>query len=72
MNPDSEQTANETSENPDTWHVVKRTEGHCDILNQEELGHLEDEPQTWGPFASKPEAIAKRVGLIRAGKCQPK
>jgi hypothetical protein len=25
----------------------------------------------WGPFASRDEAIARRVGLIRAGHCQP-
>ncbi|NJR66887.1 MAG: DDE transposase family protein [Leptolyngbyaceae cyanobacterium CRU_2_3] len=25
----------------------------------------------WGPFASQGEAIARRVGLIRSGKCQP-
>ncbi len=25
----------------------------------------------WGPFESQGEAIARRVGLIRAGKCQP-
>ncbi|MDY7004776.1 MAG: DDE transposase family protein [Cyanobacteriota bacterium] len=28
--------------------------------------------ETWGPFNSVEEAIARRVGLIRAGKCQPK
>lgn len=25
----------------------------------------------WGPFGTKEEAIAKRVGLIRSGKCKP-
>lgn len=25
----------------------------------------------WGPFKSQNQAIAKRIGLIRAGKCQP-
>ncbi|MEM8503438.1 MAG: DDE transposase family protein [Cyanobacteria bacterium P01_D01_bin.1] len=25
----------------------------------------------WGPFETQNQAIAKRVGLIRAGKCQP-
>jgi hypothetical protein len=28
-------------------------------------------PKHWGPFSSREEAIAKRIGLIRAGKCQP-
>jgi len=27
--------------------------------------------EQWGPFKAKNQAIAKRVGLIRAGKCQP-
>ncbi|WP_442944889.1 hypothetical protein [Nostoc sp.] len=27
--------------------------------------------EQWGPFSSPEEAIARRVGLIRAGKCQP-
>jgi len=32
-----------------------------------------DKPETikWGPFETQNQAIAKRVGLIRAGKCQP-
>ncbi|MEB3356444.1 MAG: hypothetical protein VKK04_06935 [Synechococcales bacterium] len=30
-----------------------------------------DEGQRWGPFASQGEAIARRVGLIRSGKCRP-
>lgn len=25
----------------------------------------------WGPFETQNQAIAKRIGLIRAGKCQP-
>ena len=25
----------------------------------------------WGPFKTQNQAIAKRVGLIRAGKCKP-
>ena len=32
-----------------------------------EQGSLEK----WGPFKAKNQAIAKRIGLIRAGKCQP-
>ena len=27
--------------------------------------------EQWGAYASEQEAIAKRIGLIRAGKCQP-
>ncbi len=29
------------------------------------------EPIKWGPFKTQNQAIAKRIGLIRAGKCQP-
>ncbi|MGB3493376.1 MAG: hypothetical protein WBA57_11645 [Elainellaceae cyanobacterium] len=27
--------------------------------------------QMWGPFDSQGEAIARRVGLIRSGRCKP-
>jgi hypothetical protein len=59
------------------WYIVKLTAvAPCEIV---ELGEgatpdrLSTSPdgQHWGPFASPQEAIAKRVGLIRAGKCQP-
>lgn len=64
------------------WYVVKLTEGHCDIWTHAQLeqqidpGALEATtkgPPTeyWGPFASQAEAIARRVGLIRAHKCKP-
>lgn len=29
------------------------------------------ELERWGPFDSQGQAIARRVGLIRAGKCKP-
>lgn len=28
--------------------------------------------ECWGPFESQSIAIARRVGLIRAGKCKPR
>jgi hypothetical protein len=55
------------------WYIVQRETGHCDILTSSEKDG-ESKPscaQEWGPFDSEGEAIAKRVGLIRAGKCQP-
>lgn len=27
--------------------------------------------KTWGPFETQNQAIAKRIGLIRSGKCKP-
>ncbi|MEM9978976.1 MAG: DDE transposase family protein [Cyanobacteria bacterium P01_D01_bin.2] len=65
----------ETSDNtprPDSWHVVRQASGHCDICHQTDLNRQLDSPKIWGPFASQADAMAKRVGLIRAGKCLPK
>ncbi|HIK16528.1 MAG TPA: hypothetical protein IGS53_14775 [Leptolyngbyaceae cyanobacterium M33_DOE_097] len=54
----------------DQWFIVKQANGHCVIVphppDQEDASR-----EQWGPFASEAEAIARRVGLIRAGKCQP-
>ncbi len=52
-----------------TWYISKVADGTCQISADDV------DPTTvatkWGPYASREEAIAKRVGLIRAGKCQP-
>lgn len=59
------------------WFVVKQANGQCAIasgsaVDSAEESQAEPEPaEQWGPFASQPEAISRRVGLIRAGKCQP-
>lgn len=51
------------------WYIVQHEAGgHCDIVTQAPA----DTPQVWGPFATRGDAIARRVGLIRAGKCQPR
>ncbi|GFE71162.1 hypothetical protein [Chroococcus sp. FPU101] len=57
-------------DNAQTWYIVKKENEICQIV---ELTPLETptEETWWGPFPSHSEAIAKRVGLIRAGKCQP-
>ncbi|MBC6424362.1 MAG: DDE transposase family protein [Hormoscilla sp. SP5CHS1] len=60
----------------ETCYILKRSDGHCDIvpmLPDSTLRSLEKQEQiaSWGPFSSPQEAIAKRVGLIRSGKCQP-
>jgi hypothetical protein len=56
-----------------TWYIVKHPEGHCEILPAEEAEneYAPDVAERWGPFDSQQEAIARRVGLIRSGKCQP-
>jgi hypothetical protein len=58
------------------WYIVKQPTGQCEIVQQETPENLDQkspqsEERTWGPFESQGEAIARRVGLIRAGKCQP-
>lgn len=79
MNPEpSKKTDNTASateaaaDETEAWHVVQQPEGNCEICNQSELSQVSETPKTWGPFTSRAEAIAKRVGLIRAGKCLPK
>ena len=58
--------------NSQTWYIVKRSVGNCEIIASDQVGddNLEIVEQ-WGPFSSQEEAIARRVGLIRAGKCKP-
>ena len=59
-------------DNTQTWYIVKRSAGNCEIVPSEQIG--DDNPaivEKWGPFTAKEEAIARRVGLIRSGKCQP-
>ncbi|MFK8183844.1 MAG: hypothetical protein AB8B99_10765 [Phormidesmis sp.] len=55
------------------WYIAKDTADHpCKILSAQVLKELEATPiEKWGPFETKNQAIAKRVGLIRAGKCKP-
>lgn len=55
------------------WYVVKRPAGNCEIVPDSRTmeGKDSDVEERWGPFASQDEAIARRVGLIRSGKCQP-
>lgn len=57
----------------ENWYIVKETaDTPCKILTSQELTNLNANPvEQWGPFETKNQAIAKRVGLIRAGKCKP-
>jgi len=56
-----------------SWYIVKRNEGHCEILPSQQVETQTDSNivERWGPYRSPEEAIARRVGLIRAGKCKP-
>ena len=71
MSTDISETSDSTT-SPDGWHVIRQASGQCDICRQTDLDQRLDNPKTWGPFASQADAMAKRVGLIRAGKCLPK
>ncbi|MEL6492086.1 MAG: DDE transposase family protein [Cyanobacteria bacterium J06634_6] len=68
----------------ESWYIIKQPSGQCEILSTEivnasdcetdaalEKTPQDSSPEKWGPFKSQNQAIAKRVGLIRAGKCQP-
>lgn len=56
-----------TAEN---WYIVRENTGICQIIALEN-GKTPVDREYWGPFAERGDAIARRVGLIRAGKCQP-
>jgi hypothetical protein len=54
------------------WMIVQTETGQCEILPVDQLNpHQQEQATTWGPYGSQGEAIAKRVGLIRAGQCKP-
>jgi hypothetical protein len=59
--------------NTQNWYIVKQANEQCEIISNQDIEKLTpDLRQRWGPFETQQEAIASRVGLIRAGKCQPK
>ncbi|MGF1520759.1 MAG: hypothetical protein ACFBSF_00380 [Leptolyngbyaceae cyanobacterium] len=55
---------------PSAWYIVKSESGTCQIVVSSELDETIAQAK-WGPFESQGDAIARRVGLIRAGKCKP-
>lgn len=57
-----------TQNNVHLWYIVKQNSGTCEIVQTKIPPEAKS---TWGPFTSQAEAVAKRVGLIRAGQCQP-
>ncbi|MBE9040799.1 DDE transposase family protein [Oscillatoriales cyanobacterium LEGE 11467] len=62
------------TENSQHWYIVKDQSGTCNVLWDDRLETQNDVEivARWGPFSSSQEAIARRIGLIRAGKCQPR
>ncbi|HEY9763991.1 MAG TPA: hypothetical protein V6D07_15780 [Trichocoleus sp.] len=61
------------SESANTWYIVQTESGSCEIISAALLQDPADstDTQKWGPFTSQKDAIARRVGLIRSGKCKP-
>ncbi|MEO1429187.1 MAG: DDE transposase family protein [Cyanobacteria bacterium J06632_19] len=59
-------------ESPQGWYIIKRSSQKCEIVSSE-LASEDDKQiiEKWGVFSSKEEAISRRIGLIRTGKCQP-
>ncbi len=55
------------------WYIIKRPNQSCEVISDRELMNIPKSNilEQWGSFSTQGEAIAKRVGLIRAGKCQP-
>jgi hypothetical protein len=53
-----------------SWYIVKNASGQCEIILTDEISQAQI-TERWGPFPSKSEAIARRIGLIRSGKCEP-
>lgn len=53
---------------PEVWYIHQLADETCTVTPQPELAGT---MQTWGPFDQASEAIARRVGLIRSGKCKP-
>jgi hypothetical protein len=57
------------------WYVVKQKDGTCEVVELEnqpaKTPEKSSEKSQWGSFQSEQEAIAKKIGLIRAGKCKP-
>lgn len=60
----------------DAWYIVKQETGNCVIVPATQLATSSAQPansseEQWGPYTSRDEAISRRVGLIRSGKCKP-
>ncbi|XHX76700.1 MAG: hypothetical protein RBJ76_19990 [Stenomitos frigidus ULC029] len=58
------------------WYVIREANGQCTLIPANQIDEQQPSDQTqaierWGPYDSQQDAIARRVGLIRAGKCLP-
>ncbi|AFY99925.1 hypothetical protein [Calothrix sp. PCC 6303] len=55
------------------WYIFKLSTQTCEIIPSKEMTEEQNMEisERWGPYDSREDAIAHRIGLIRAGKCQP-
>ncbi|MCC0176273.1 hypothetical protein I4641_04695 [Waterburya agarophytonicola K14] len=64
------------SNNKSFWYVVRQEDGTCEVVESDweraKTPEKSDHKSQWGSFNNEQEAIAKKIGLIRGGKCQPK
>ena len=51
------------------WYVIKQQDGTCQVADFD-IQQLKTSEQ-WGAYATEQDAITKKIGLIRAGKCKP-
>ena len=71
---DADLSAGLTMETSAGFYIVRCADDRCEIVAIARLAALPDPHPTgdrWGPYPTVAEAIAKRVGLIRSGKCKP-
>ncbi len=53
------------------WYVVMQEDGTCQVVHFGNKQTKTPEQKQWGSYSSEEEAISKKIGLIRAGKCKP-
>ncbi len=53
------------------WYVIQQKDGTCDVKSFDSKQAKTPEQEQWGSYDSEQAAIAKKIGLIRARKCQP-
>ena len=53
-----------------SWYIIQQNDDTCQIISVNNQP-IPETGKYWGPFVSREEAITRRVGLIRTGKCKP-
>ena len=53
------------------WYVIKLEDETCSVESFDTEPAKTPDRERWGSFKNEQKAIAKKIGLIRAGKCKP-